>query len=315
MITTETNSGEIGSGARADQRMAHHTGTFAAALRMCAIESRPSVQFMFTLRFAAGLIVSSGGSVTALAELSVHQVAAAASWILSSISVYLLNGISDRENDESNGLDRPIANGSLSSFHAAYGTLLCGATGIVLAAGCGFTFFALTLAFLLLGYLYSAPAVQLKATSSGATAVTYSACFLTYAAGAVVAGGITWHVAVFAAVMAAWTGCVGAVVKDFSDVHGDRLAGRRTLVVVVAEPLLRRAVAANTLLIGSATAAAAGFGYVGPLSAASIAVGAVFVAVGCLTTRHDEPRARTRRPYSAYMWAQYVAHSILLVPL
>lgn len=307
--------GESGSGARAFRGAAQHIGKFVSTLRMCALESRPWVQLMFTMRFAAGLMISSGDSAASLEQFSVHHFAAATSWVLSSISVYLLNGTFDRENDESNGLDRPIANGSLSTFHAACGALLCGGVGIALAASQGVIFLALTLVFLLLGFLYSAPSVQLKATSAGATFVTSSACFLTYTAGALTASGITWHVAMFAAVMAAWTGCVGTVVKDFSDVRGDRRAGRRTLAVVVAERQLRPAVAATTLIIGSMTVAAAAVGYVSPLPAASIAIGAILVAVGCLTTRHDEPRGRSRRPYYVYMWAQFVAHTILLAPL
>jgi 4-hydroxybenzoate polyprenyltransferase len=100
--------------------------------------------------------------------------------------------------------------------------------------------------------------------------------------------------------------------KDFGDVTGDRVAGRRTHTVVAG---IRRA---SWRLTMCTAAVAAGFGGAAWLVDATLIPAAFVVAVGaagvitwCLAGLvHRRPRV----PYQMYMFTQYLAHSVVLIP-
>lgn len=88
----------------------------AGILYSCFLEARPAVQGIFLLRFLAGASFAgsfSGGEVSNFALWT-----GVALWICATLSVYILNGIMDVEEDRINGSSRPVASGKLSVTHA-----------------------------------------------------------------------------------------------------------------------------------------------------------------------------------------------------
>src|SRR5206468_1580099 len=110
-----------------------------------------------------------------------------------------------------------------------------------------------------------------------------------------------------------WMSLVGAVTKDFSDVAGDRLAGRYTVVDRTAERRLRRRAALNALGLagGFLLASRAWAPQLQPAAEGLLLVAAV-VAVLSVRGSSSGSRARTRRPYRAFMTGQYAANVIAI---
>jgi 4-hydroxybenzoate polyprenyltransferase len=165
---------------------------------------------------------------------------------------------------------------------------------------------------LLLGYAYSGPVLRLKRWSPAAGGTVLIAGLLTFAAGGGVSGSVSTSMTLmtFALAMSGWMGFVGAVAKDFSDVPGDAVTGRRTCAVVKG---IRRAawrLSLNAFGVGAGfLVAAVAVDQILVWPAVVVLLGAVVIALSC---RPGPARARPRRPYRAFMATQYLAHAAVL---
>ncbi|WP_354639895.1 UbiA family prenyltransferase [Kitasatospora camelliae] len=284
----------------------------------CVREARPSVQVAFLLRYLAGAVLGHPGGFLNPGRVAVG----ATGWLLATTAIYLFNGVADRPEDVRNGSTRPIASGLLAVRTALTAAVALGAAGLACSLALGPGPAALLALHLLLGYAYSGPPFPLKRTYYTCTATGLAAGLNTYLAG-FLAGGhrLDGSLLVFAGMMTLWMGGVGGVAKEFSDIEGDRSAGRMTWPIVFgvdgATRLLR------LLAVGVALAFGA---FAGLFStrllwcAATVLVGALAVLVTSEGLRGRVGRSRRRRPYVAFMWTQHATHlvlglTVLAVPL
>jgi 4-hydroxybenzoate polyprenyltransferase len=265
---------------------------------------------MYTLRFAVAVALTYPGPGGAPAwQLPL----ALLTWLLATSSAYLFDGVMDVAEDRVNGSVRPIAAGALNRTFALATSVVWAILSLVGAIVLGGLYALLVPTVLLLGYAYCGPGLRLKRWSSTAGATVLLAGMLTFVAGAVAGGGrpTSPTLLVFALAMSCLMGFVGAVAKDFSDVVGDTLAGRRTLAVVRGIRPAARRLSGNAFLVATAFAIAAAL--VDELllwPATVVAAGATAVILACRTR---PAAARPRRPYRAFMVTQYLAHAAVLV--
>jgi 4-hydroxybenzoate polyprenyltransferase len=286
--------------------------TWAGALRDCLVEARPVVLVIFLMRFLAGVALAA----PALTGVSAARLLlGTVSWCCAVVFVYLFNGATDVVEDRASAKDRPIARGDLPPATAQRYARYFATAGIVGASFLGPVFVVLLLALLGLGYLYSAPRFALKRHCLGAAGVAAAGGALTFVAGYLLAGGRFERsdILVLTLAMSAWMGCVGSVAKDFSDIRGDRIAGRRTLVLVVGQRAARAVVAAAAIGVATAYVAAAS-SWAPALGSCALVmlVGSLCVAFRALTTPGDDS-TRARAPYRAFMTTQYLAMASVLV--
>jgi 4-hydroxybenzoate polyprenyltransferase len=281
--------------------------------RLCWTEARPTVQIAFLLRFVTG------AAFTMREDLDLPRLLAGASaWSCASVSAYLFNGVMDVDEDRRNGSGRPIARGDLA-FRSAVGVTLA---AVLLALALSAPVVGLigwVVAFLALGWAYSAPPLAAKRKSSSCAIVVFGLGWTSYAGGAAAAGnGLDAPALVFATAMAAWMALVGAVVKDFSDAEGDKEAGRRTLAATRGLHVARRLAVAGAVIVGAGAPAAAWAWAPAALPGTlPLALGGGWVIVRCLRvgdTEHSDRHAR-RDAYRAFMVTQYVANAVMLVTL
>lgn len=272
-----------------------------AQSRLVLAEARPPVQFVFVLRFAAA-----GGPLLA----SRAGVCAVVGWWLLVVAIYLLNGLSDVTADRANGSTRPLASGVLPQ-RAAWAW--CGAAALAGLALCGLVspeLLMLAVAMTALGWGYSQGPAW-KNRPLGSAVVIGCGAALTYGAGAAAAGRLdASHMVSFAA-LGVWvsTCCLS---KDFSDVDGDRLAGRRTLPVVLGPRAASRLVALLALLAGAGILATSAVLGIDLLVAGLFAAGSIAVAARVISTGSAHGRGDRRQSYRAYMWTQYAANAVML---
>src|ERR671916_1265913 len=86
-------------------------------LYRCFLEARPAVQGIFLLRFLAG--ASFAGPLFVGGVVNFPLWGGAVLWVCVTLSVYILNGVMDIEEDQSNASSRRIASGKLKVSRAA----------------------------------------------------------------------------------------------------------------------------------------------------------------------------------------------------
>ncbi|MCK7621704.1 UbiA family prenyltransferase [Streptomyces sp. RS10V-4] len=282
--------------------------------RLCWSEARPTVQVVFLLRFAVGAV-----STGQLPAAPGRAVLGLASWWCAVACAYLLNGVTDVQEDRANGSRRPIARGALPVRTAAAVTALLAGAALVLGAAAGGGVPVWVAAFLLLGWAYSARPVQAKRSSVRCAVVVFGLGATSYAAGISVAGhGWTATGVVFGGVMAAWMALVGSVVKDLGDADGDAAGGRRTLAVVHGLPAARAVAVVCAALVGVAgTAVAARWAPLALAGTLPVAAGAVWVIARVVrdARREHAERRQRRGAYRAFMLTQYTANLVMLSAL
>ncbi|MEW1751158.1 UbiA family prenyltransferase [Streptomyces angustmyceticus] len=271
------------------------------------------MQIAFLLRFVTGTAFATQGDPRLPRIL-----AGAAAWLCASVFAYLFNGVMDVDEDRRNHSERPIARAALPLRRAVAVTLTAALLALLLSALCG-GLIGWVVAFLALGWVYSAPPLAAKQASLPCAVVVFGLGWTSYAGGAAAVGnGLTVPAVVFATAMAAWMALVGAVVKDFSDAEGDAGAGRRTLAATRGLHAARRLAIAGALAVGVGAPAAAGAWAPAVLPGTlPLALGAGWVTVRCLRGRHTEHRDRHARrdAYRAFMITQYTANLVMLVTL
>jgi 4-hydroxybenzoate polyprenyltransferase/chlorophyll synthase len=278
--------------------------------RLLWAETRPIVQAIFAVRYwvGAAVVLAEGGSP------GPGLVLGAVAWLLLTMSIYLVNGVSDLTTDRANGSGRPLARGLVGAHLAVRAAWALAAGALLLAALTGAVALVLcAVAMGLLGWAYSVGPRPLKCSVAGTALASAGGGLLTYLAGAAAAGGAPAraHVAVFA-LLALFMAVAGAA-KDLGDRVGDEAAGRRTLPVVAGHRAATRVIAGGCLLLGAAAVAVGGAAPQVLVPALALGLGAVTVAVLAVGTPEDAPRPRQRRPYRAFMVTQYAVNPALLL--
>lgn len=278
-------------------------------LRLAWREARPVVQFIFLLRFAAGAALGVAGSAVNRPALLV----AALGWLATTWAVYLLNGVADVVKDRANGKARPIARGELSRRSAIAIVWALSVAGLVCAAAVSTTQVLLTAAMLGVGWAYSLGPWPLKANLAGFAAAVLALGLLTYLAGWSAAGGgrLTEPVVLFGLMMSAWM-ALGGSTKDLADAKGDRLAGRKTLPVLLGDRGARAVMAIAASSVGWTFAVLCAIRGSGILPAAVVVLaGSAALSATVLTSSSRGSRSAQRRPYRVFMVTQYCAHLAL----
>jgi 4-hydroxybenzoate polyprenyltransferase len=293
-------------------------GEFLGSLRLCLIEARPVVAVMFALRYLTAAALAGGVGRTTL----VHVLAGAVVWELAVLSTYIVNGTMDVAEDRINRSRRPIASGRLTRASARRVAAASAVSAAVGGLALGGTFCCLVLAFLGVGYLYSAPPLCAKRNAVGCALTGVLLALLTYGAAyaAAGAGSVSRTGMIFCGATALWTGIVGSVTKDIPDAAGDMAAGRRTTAVMLGETGARILACGAAVTIGAAfTVAAVLAAPVLLASAAAMLGGALLVGVVTCPARPGASampgRDRGRRPYRAFMVTQYATHLCVIVIL
>lgn len=272
------------------------------------------MQAVFLLRFAVGAV-----SAVQLPQAPWRTLLGMVAWWCAVSCAYLLNGVTDVQEDRANGSRRPIARGDLPVRTAAVVTVLLAGAALTLGAQVGRGVLAWVVVFLLLGWAYSAAPVRAKESSARCAAVVFGLGAASYAAGVSAAGaGWTATSVVFGCVMAAWMALVGSVVKDLGDAGGDAAGGRRTVAVVHGMAAARALAVAGAVLVGVAGPVAAVLW--APLALTGtvpVAAGAVWVVARVLrdARRTSADRRQRRDPYRAFMVTQYAANLLMLAVL
>lgn len=278
----------------------------AGVFYRCFLESRPAVQGIFLLRFLAG--ASFAGPLFA-GGVNFPLWGGAMLWVCATLSIYILNGVMDVEEDQINGSSRPVASGKLKVTQAATAAGGLAVLSVVGSLTLGSLMVWSVVALLALGWLYSGPPLYLKRWPSGLATVAILAALITYNAGYTANGGGNGahSLFVFSAVTALWMGLVGQT-KDLSDVQGDKQTGRRSGPVVWGEQVARIVFSGVALSLGGGYILSATFFAPGLLIPAFVlASGAVAVAVVTLGPWSRGDKSRCRRPYKAFMLTQYGA--------
>jgi 4-hydroxybenzoate polyprenyltransferase len=278
--------------------------------RLLWSETRPVVQTVFAVRYWVGAVAG----LTGTGRWGAAVVVGALAWLLLTMSVYLVNGVSDLTADRANGSTRPLARGLVGPAGAGRVAWALAIAGLGLAAATGtLALVVCAVAMGVLGWAYSVGPRPLKCSVAGTAAASAGGGLLTYLAGAASTGGLPDRscLAVFV-LLALWMAVAGAA-KDLGDRAGDEEAGRRTLPVVLGHRAATRVIAAGCVLLGAA-ALAVGVTWPGVLAPTLVlCLGAGVVATLALRTPDDGPRALVRRPYRAFMVTQYVVNPALLL--
>lgn len=273
------------------------------------------VQVVFLLRLLAGAFFA--GSIFSLGAIGKSYdllVIGAASWVCATLAVYIYNGVQDVEEDRANGSSRPIAQEKLGVSQAMVAVVTFGLLSII-----GGVFVHRDLAWgaaamLFMGWLYSGPPFYLKRWPAALAIIAVSAAVLTYNAGYTLSGSQDERLPllVFAGIMALWMGLVGQT-KDFSDVPGDKKAGRRSLPITWGEETAQFIISTIALVLGIGFFLISFFWVEGlRLPAVVVFVGAIAVSTLSLGPWGKDGETRRRRPYKAFMVTQYAANIVVI---
>lgn len=259
------------------------------------LEARPVVVLMFTLRLVVAAV--QGGTLDATVLVLI------AGWLALTVAIYVFNGVTDIPGDRVNGSRRPLASGRLAELTARRAVIVLSTAGLCACALVGYWALMFGVAFLCLGLAYSA-GPGFKARSSSFAVVAGSGIGLTYLV------VLHLHPPGLAALMAdiglaVWAAaCCGA--KDFSDVDGDRAAGRRSWPVQLG---MHRAAILVSVLALAVSLLLVGLGVLVP-AVLPVAV-MLLVGSGCVAAQFMRCRAgrsEWRAPYRAFMFTQLGAN-------
>ncbi|BBH15759.1 homogentisate phytyltransferase [Nocardioides baekrokdamisoli] len=261
------------------------------------------MQLVFLLRFAA--------AAAALHQPRLRAAEGGVGWVLVTAAFYVLNGVSDVAGDRANGSTRPLASGLLSVRGAVAGLILLGLLGVAACFGAGLMCGELACVLAVLGVCYSI-GPRLKENAFAAALTIGGGAGLTYVAGWSLNGAPSAAHVEFAGVLSFWI-AVACATKDFSDVEGDRLAGRHTVATMLG-------VKGASHLVSLLSAGASGALLLTSWLAHFEIVPALLVVLGSWVLPSAGSRAARstgRRPkrsaYRVYMATQYAANGSMIV--
>jgi len=277
--------------------------------RLLFAEARPGVQAVFALRFVCGALACGASRP----RWSPAFPAGVLAWFLLCCAIYILNGWSDRLGDRLNGSRRPIASGALPARQALGSVIVLYCGALALAGAAAPRMIPAAVGMIALGCAYSVGPRPLKAAAFGAPLAIGAGAALSFLAGSACTGAApdarTWWLLGFCG----WVGAA-CCTKDFSDVVGDRLAGRRTWPVRLGVRLAAARIGAATGLTGLGLLVLAASADVGTLVFAAIPVVLGSIALpAVLTAAHvRDRRLHPRLAYRAYMTTQYTVLILML---
>lgn len=261
------------------------------------------VQALFILRSLA-----SSGLVRHVTQ---NRAVTVGGWTLLVVAIYVFNGVTDLAADQANGSLRPVATGELSTRSALAWSAALAVAGVGLCGVAGIGELCIAIAMIVLGWAYSA-GPSLKSSPTGFALVIGLGAALTYLAGRVAAGGLTATSLATYGSVAGWVGLCCAA-KDFSDVEGDRAAGRRTWPVLLGARRAALLVAVLAIAGATAIALAAHADHLPSMTAVPLALGSITLGVSALASAQASDRRTRRRPYRAFMATQYATNLALLL--
>lgn len=260
-----------------------------------------------------------GGAFTSQGLPTVQEVTqlllAAASMLAAVMCVYLLNGLSDINQDRINGSHRPLATGELapSQVRLTIATLVVAdiATAFFLPPGVTIC----NAMMIVLGLAYSGGPRPAKIHSTFSLLVAGTGATLPYlSAGLVMTGRPEPQLVVTALLLGAWVWAGGAS-KDLSDVGGDALAGRVTLPVKIGELRARRVIAGRLVFVAAVAAGLSGIRLAAPAMLLTPACAALLLVVARRAPTGTDRRS-ARGLYRAFMSTQYALNgALVLVPV
>lgn len=157
---------------------------------------------------------------------------------LTSYAVYWYNDYSDVEfdsmeegNRETDRSKRPFTSGRISSNRLLSFILFTGSIGLLIAYYINFYVFAIQLAYLFLGVLYSAEPIRLKKRIIGKQFVVMAGAVLSCLSGALVFGTVL-PANIYSMIINAIIYATAPTLGDIRDIVGDRKMGARTLPVI-----------------------------------------------------------------------------------
>ena len=242
---------------------------------------------------------------------TVHAATFVLGWVCITVAIYVFNGVTDVTADGANHSHRPIATRQLKVVDALYASVALAGIGLLACASVDFAEAAIAAGMPLLGWAYSA-GPQFKNAPAGFAVVIGSGAALTYVGGWISRGVFDTDALLISAWISAWVGLCCAS-KDFSDIDGDRLAGRRTWPVLVGQ---RRAAATLGVL---GLVASAGFVTTSVATAVALApavvvsTGSLILAMVAIKYCAATERARRRLPYRVFMATQYSANLMMMI--
>jgi 4-hydroxybenzoate polyprenyltransferase len=271
-------------------------------VRRVLTEARPAVLVVFLLRLVAATGI--------LWRFTVSGSAAVAGWLMLVLAVYVFNGVTDVQTDRANGSSRPIASGQLKRSTALRWCMGASSSGLALCWLVGPFVFCLGAVLLVAGWAYS-DGPSLKNAPVGFGMLVGVGAALTYAAGWLAGGvGDLGNLVVMLGV-SVWVGACCAS-KDFSDIAGDRLGGRRTWPVLLGAERAAKVLAIVAIACGACVLTGSVLGGVSPLPAALIVSGSIVLAGVTLASASAQDRTVRRRPYRVFMATQYATNLALI---
>jgi geranylgeranylglycerol-phosphate geranylgeranyltransferase len=151
---------------------------------------------------------------------------------LTALAAYIYNDITDVKADSVNSSNRPLVSGMVSGKEALVLSFVLGSAAIVLASSINIyaaIFVAICLA---LGVIYSHPKTNFKEKFPHKTIINSAGAGLAAIFGGVVVEGISLYL-LYAAGVAVTFLWILAPLGDIQDLRGDKLAGKRTLPLVI----------------------------------------------------------------------------------
>jgi 4-hydroxybenzoate polyprenyltransferase len=242
-----------------------------------------------------------------------RRAAAVTGWLLITAAIYIFNGITDRTADAVNRSRRPIARGVLSPRAALSWCLGLSVAGLALCGAASTAGLVFAVVMLMLGWAYSAgPALKNEAV--GFAGVIGLGAGLTYSAGWAARGNFSRSEAAFVIAVAVWVALCCAA-KDFSDLDGDRRAGRRTWPVVLGPPAAARLLALLAACGAAAVVVTSRLAGIALLPAIVISAGSVLLGASAIRRADAPERSHRRRPYRVFMITQYLTNSVVIILL
>ncbi|MDT4915306.1 MAG: hypothetical protein QOH89_6 [Pseudonocardiales bacterium] len=271
-------------------------------LKYVVQEARPAVQAVFLMRLVAATGLLWHPTVQALIVI--------AGWLPLVIAIYVYNGVSDISSDTTNGSARPIASGQLSCVAAVRWCQYSAVVGLCVCWLVAPAVSILGVALLVIGWAYSAgPCLKNKPVGFGVIVGLGAA--LTYIAGWFASPESETGTLPVMLVVAAWVGLCCAS-KDFSDVDGDRLAGRHTWPVIFGPRGAAQLLGAVAITAGAAAFVWSVEAGVGVAPAVVLLGGSLLLAVVSRVSGAKPDRATRRRPYRAFLATQYAANLTMI---
>ena len=203
-------------------------GTLAHFARSCLLMARSEVRVtIFVWALITSYLIASN-----LRPATFTMVLLVSSGYLLSLGVYIANALGDLEEDRINSPSRPLPSGAVGSHEAILFSILLLSSSLSIASFISLPTLALYTVCIFLGIAYSTPRIQAKRVFQFKIIIPVAGSAIFSLAGGSAAQSMN-PVIFFAAIAFALFALVTLLLGDIADVRGDRLAGVRSLPIVI----------------------------------------------------------------------------------